>query len=112
MKILSHEKVPKQKVTAFDSEKTTVQWLRTKEESEQFMLRRFEMLPYGKIGLHKHPEEHQIFIVEGPLFLVDEAGTLTEVNAGDFVYVPPEELHGYVTKEKRGAFVCGIPKLA
>lgn len=105
--------VPKEQVTAFGSTGTSIQWLRKPEESTHFMLRRFEIESMGQIGVHHHPEEHQMFILKGPIILIDGEGNESEVNSDDFVYMPPDYLHGYKNpNDFTVSFLCGIPKLA
>jgi quercetin dioxygenase-like cupin family protein len=104
---------PKENVTNFGSQKTTIQWFRKPEESTHFMLRRFEIAPNGFIGVHSHPEEHQIFVLKGPLLLIDDQGNETQVETEEFIYEPPNEPHGYKNPNKfTVSFLCGIPKLS
>ncbi len=71
------------------------------------------MEPYGQIGVHNHPEEHQMYIMKGPIILIDGDGAETTVKSDDFVYMPPNELHGYKnTNNFTVSFLCGIPKLS
>ena len=82
------------------------------EEATHFMLRRFEIQPGGFIGVHSHPEEHQIFVIKGPIILIDGDENETQVNSEEFIYEPPFELHGYKNPNKFSvSFICGIPKL-
>jgi len=112
MQIKTSHDVPSSAVTAFGSEHTSIQWFRTPEESTHFMLRRFEIGPHGHIGIHQHPEEHQMFILVGPIHLLDEHGTETLVESNQFVYMPPNEPHGYRNRSDHTvSFLCGIPKL-
>ncbi len=104
--------VPISDVTAYDSTNTTIQWFRTPEESTHFMLRRFEIGPHGQIGIHGHPEEHQMYILHGPIHLLDKDSQATNVESNQFVYMPPNELHGYRNPNNfTVSFLCGIPKL-
>ena len=112
MKVHPVNEIPKEPVTAFGSTGTFIQWLRKPEEASHFMLRRFELVKSAQIGVHQHPEEHQMFILTGPIILIDGEGAETRANTGDFVYMPPEELHGYKNpNEFTVSFLCGIPKL-
>ncbi|MCF2141862.1 MAG: cupin domain-containing protein [Candidatus Lokiarchaeota archaeon] len=104
--------VPKEPVTVYGSTKTTIQWFRKPSESTHFMLRRFEIGPHGQIGIHSHPEEHQMFILKGPIELLNEKGEKTVVESNQFVYMPPNEPHGYNNpNEYTVELLCGIPKL-
>ncbi len=99
-------------VTKANSTKTTIKWLVTKEDgAKNFTMRRFEIQPGGEIGLHNHPEEHEIYFIEGKGIVFDENET-TEVEVGDILYVPPNEPHGYKnTGDQPLAFICVIPYL-
>lgn len=106
------DEVPQEAVTMFGSTETKIQWLRKPEESTHFMLRRFVIGPHGQIGVHSHSEEHQMFILKGPIELLDGEGKITKVNSHEFVYMPPNEAHGYNNpNDYEIEFLCGIPKL-
>jgi quercetin dioxygenase-like cupin family protein len=112
MKHTSFQNIPKEEVTAFNSKGTTIQWWMKPTEAENFMLRRFEIAAGGEIGMHSHPEEHQIYILKGPITLIDPEKKEITVNSDEFVYVPPHEEHGYKNPNIFPvAFICGIPKL-
>ena len=103
---------PKEIVTSFGSQKTAIRWFRRPEESTHFMLRRFDIEAGGFIGVHAHPEEHQMYILKGPIVLLDQNNKETVVQADEFIYMPPNEPHGYKNPNTFGvAFLCGIPKL-
>jgi quercetin dioxygenase-like cupin family protein len=99
-------------VNAFGSINTQMCWFRKPDESSHFMLRRFEIGPKGFIGNHSHPEEHQIYILKGPIELIDQFGDVTLVEKDEFVYCNPQEVHGYRNPNDYAvSFICGIPKL-
>jgi quercetin dioxygenase-like cupin family protein len=76
------------------------------------MLRRFDIGPFGFIGVHAHPEEHQMYILNGPIHLVDKDNKEYPVQQDTFVYMPPNEAHGYRNpNDYTVSFLCGIPKL-
>lgn len=112
---MNHQKYlnyPHDYVSAFGSTNTQMCWFRKPPESSHFMLRRFEIGPKGHIGNHSHPEEHQIYILNGPIELIDQFGDVTRVEKDEFVYCPPQEIHGYRNpNDYPVAFICGIPKL-
>ena len=109
----NYKEVKEEDVTKANSTKTTIRWLLTKEDGAiNFTMRRFEIKPGGEIGLHKHPEEHEIYILQGTGCLYDEQGSSIEVKSGDVVFVPPDELHGYKNEGNESlAFICVIPYL-
>jgi quercetin dioxygenase-like cupin family protein len=75
-------------------------------------MRLFTLEPGAQIGVHGHPEEHEIYIVQGEMDLIAEDGSRTRVNATDAIYMPPDEKHSY---ENIGSevvkFICVIPLL-
>lgn len=113
MLVRSENSVEKEAVTSYGSTGTTIQWLISKEQgAPRFAMRLFTLKPNAKIGIHGHPEEHEIYILKGQCDLIAEDETRTRVNANDVIYMPPEELHGY---ENVGSeelkFICVIPLL-
>jgi quercetin dioxygenase-like cupin family protein len=114
MKLKKTKDVKPEKVTAYGSTGTSIQWLWGKDDGvPHFTLRRFKILPNGKIGLHNHPEEHEIFILEGEGVVFNDSGYELQVVPQDVLYVPANELHGYRnTSEKEFVFLCTIPILS
>lgn len=104
-----HEEV----VTKANSTKTTIRWLITKEDgSARYTTRRFEIQPGGQIGVHSHPEEHHIYILEGECLLVNENADQIKASKGEVIYIPPNEPHGYKNESsEKVAFLCIIPYL-
>jgi quercetin dioxygenase-like cupin family protein len=112
MEHMHYSKFPHQEVSAYGSQGTKMCWFRNAGDATHFMLRRFEIGAHGHIGLHQHPEEHQIFILTGPIVLIDEKNVEIVVDTGEFVYCPPNEPHAYRNPNSFPvAFLCGIPKL-
>jgi quercetin dioxygenase-like cupin family protein len=87
-----------------------VRWLVDDAMSDNFAMRRFELK--GIIPLHKHTHEHEVYILEGKGEMIDDKGNLREVKAGDFAYIPGNEVHGFKSKDKNGKmiFLCMVPK--
>ncbi len=112
MQLKSASSVPTENVTSYNSTGTTIQWFVKAGDVPHFMMRRFTIKPGGQIGVHTHPEEHEIYILAGEVVLIGASGAETVGKAGDFVYVPPQEPHGYANKGKKDVqFLCVIPKL-
>ncbi len=105
--------VKKEIIIKANATKTTIQWLITKEDgAKNFATRRIEFQPGGQIGLHDHPEEHHIYILQGQGQFVDEQGNIMEVKQGEVIYVPPNHPHGVVNNGNEAlAFICVIPYL-
>jgi quercetin dioxygenase-like cupin family protein len=113
MKLKHYSDVPKQDVTDYSSTGTSIRWLITKEEDNapRFTLRRFEIEPGGQIGIHNHPQEHEIYCLrgEGEVFTHYERVTMKK---DDVLFVPPDEPHGYKNKGNEPfVFLCVIPYL-
>ena len=74
-------------------------------------MRVFEVETGGHSPYHKHPWEHEVFILEGSGVLVqgDEEFPLSK---GDVLFIPPGEEHQLKnTSEKNLEFICLIPNL-
>jgi quercetin dioxygenase-like cupin family protein len=107
------EEVKEESVTQYGSMKTSIRWLISKEQgAPRFAMRLFEVQPSGNIGMHNHPEEHEMFFLEGEIDLIKENGDKVTVKAGDAVYMPPNEKHGYENNSSEIVrFICMIPLL-
>jgi len=105
--------INKEPVIKANSIYTTIQWLITDEDgAKRFTMRRFEILPGGEIGLHDHPEEHEIYILQGKGKLIDKEGKITEIGIGDVIFVPSNEPHEYKNDGSSPLqFICAIPYL-
>ena len=112
MKHVHFKDIDEEQVKAFGSEKTTVRWFTKKEDSKYFMMRKFEIDAGGHIGVHQHLEEHQMYVLKGPVFLIDKKGDETIVESEEFVYMPSNEPHGYTNPNDHSvSFICCIPNL-
>jgi len=87
-----------------------VRWLITKEMgAPNFAMRVFEVEPGGYSPLHKHPWEHEVFILEGEGELFDGEHA-TPFKPNDVVFVPPNEMHQFKNTGKSVLkFICLIP---
>ena len=109
MKIFNYKTVPA-KTADCCAENTKVRWLITKEIGAQnFAMRLFEMTAGGSSPLHKHPYEHEIFVLEGEGSLFD-GEKAASFGAGDVIFVPANEMHQFKNRgEKPLRFLCLIP---
>jgi quercetin dioxygenase-like cupin family protein len=100
-------------VTMADSKGATIRWLITdKDGAIRYAMRRFDLDKNGKIGLHHHPEEHEIYVLSGKARVFDDKGFETIVCPGDVLFVSPYEKHGYEnSSEEPFTFLCVIPIL-
>ena len=90
---------------------TKVRWLISEEDGAgKYVMRLFEMKPGGHINLHKHPWEHEIFVIdgEGEILIGNE---VYRVSKGNFIFIPPNIVHAYrnTSKTKTFRFLCIIP---
>jgi len=89
----------------------TIRWLISRKEgAPHFAMRVVEIKRSGeKIPLHRHPYEHEIFIIEGKGALLSPNG-IQPLAYGDFAYVAPDEEHGFEnTTDLPFRFICVIP---
>jgi quercetin dioxygenase-like cupin family protein len=77
--------------------------------AKNFAMRIFEVQPGGSTPLHKHPWEHEVFILEGAGRLLD-GEKATPFKEGDVVFVPGGEMHQFLPDGKMLLrFICLIP---
>ncbi|MEX2705406.1 MAG: cupin domain-containing protein [Candidatus Freyrarchaeum guaymaensis] len=109
----NYRDVAEEEVTLADSSGVTIRWLITeKDGAPRYAMRRFEIRPGGRIGLHSHPEEHEIYVLSGKARILNDQGFETVAGPGDVLYVPPNEKHGYEnTGDETFTFICVIPIL-
>jgi quercetin dioxygenase-like cupin family protein len=85
--------------------KTKVRSLTTNGKSaEKFDILLFEMAPSGYSPIHKHPSEHQIFVLHGVGAVFDGEKT-TSIQKGDVISIGANELHRFKNTYKK------VPKL-
>ncbi|MHA1772012.1 MAG: cupin domain-containing protein [Candidatus Thorarchaeota archaeon] len=90
-----------------------MRWLIGKNNGARtYAMRIFEIAPGGKVPLHHHPEEHEIFVLQGQITLLSEHGTKIG-KKDDVIFIPPNEPHGYDNTEGKEPFrfICVIPLL-
>ncbi len=93
MKVFNHQKIKLEKAECCT--KTYVRLLIAKEMgAENFSMLLFEMEPDGYSPLHKHPSEHQIFVLQGEGTLFNGEKT-TSIKAGDVVFIGSNEHHQF-----------------
>jgi quercetin dioxygenase-like cupin family protein len=110
MQHFKYDTIEASPVTNYNSQGTMIRVF-ISEDAPNYIMRRFDMEPGGSIGVHSHPEEHEIYVLFGELQLVDGEGNREMVKADEFIFIPSEEPHGYVNKSKKpAAFICVIPK--
>lgn len=66
----------------------------TKEDGcKNFAMRLMEFEQKGYTSYHQHLEEHEFFVLEGEMALVDAYGKETRFKVGETAYVPSDEPH-------------------
>ena len=109
MKVFNYEEIRAQDVEegAF---KVKIRWLIAKDiGAENFAMRLFEVKPGGYTPLHKHPWEHEVFILKGQGLIT--GGSEEKVfREGDVVFLPSNMTHQFKnTCENDVKFLCMIP---
>lgn len=90
-----------------------VRWLiGTAEGAPNFAMRQFEVAAGGYTPRHRHPYEHEVFVLEGEGEVLEEHAARS-LRAGDVVFIPADEIHQF---RNQGAspfrFLCLIPQSA
>ncbi|MHA2118983.1 MAG: cupin domain-containing protein [Candidatus Thorarchaeota archaeon] len=91
--------------------KTTMRWLIGRRTgAKTYAMRYFEMQPGGKIPLHSHNEEHEIFVLRGEAKVLGECD-VDVVKKDDVVFIPADHPHGYDNTDGEAvfSFICVIP---
>ena len=110
MKTVHYRDVPPDPVGEEGASGITVRWvISEKDGAENFSMRVFEFEPGGYSPYHKHPWEHEVFILEGSGSLI-QGGKETPFSKGDVIFIPPGEEHQLKNpSEERMEFICLIP---
>jgi quercetin dioxygenase-like cupin family protein len=109
MKIVHYTEVPAENPGG-ETQGVTIRWVVSEEDgAPNYYMRVFEIAPGGYSPQHRHPWEHEIYILSGEGEMVAEDG-VTGVGPGTAVFIPGEELHQI--KNPGGQllrFICTIP---
>lgn len=87
----------------------TIRWVISKKDgAANFFMRIVELLEDAEQrGLHHHPYEHEIYVIDGSGFLLGIDETF-EISKGDIIFIKPNESHAIAQKEYL-KFICLIP---
>lgn len=109
MKVIHYTEVPAENPGA-ETKGVTVRWLISREDgAPNYFMRFFEIAPGGYSPLHRHPWEHEVYILSGEGEVFGEEGVVP-FRPGDAVFVPGEELHQFRnTSQEPLHFICTIP---
>jgi len=110
MKIAHYKEIPPDPVGEEGASGLTVRWVIAKEDgAPNFSMRVFKVEPGGHSPYHKHPWEHEVFILEGSGFLVQGEKEFP-LSRGDIIFIPPGEEHQLKNPfEEKLEFICLIP---
>ena len=113
MKVTPSQEVPSKTVEMEGAQGCTVRWLvGTEDGAPNFAMRQFEVAPGGYTPRHRHPYEHEVFVLEGQ-GVVYEGDQRHPLRAGDVVLVKPDEVHQFCnTGDLPLKFLCLIPNSA
>jgi quercetin dioxygenase-like cupin family protein len=112
----NYQDVPLDPATLMDGtvvEDVFVRWLIDENVgAKNFAMRRFEIKPYGKVPLHSHSQDHEIYILKGKGKFFNDKGEEEIASEDDFIYIPPNEKHGIENLSGEDlSFLCLIPYL-
>jgi quercetin dioxygenase-like cupin family protein len=110
MKMMHYRDISPDPVGEEGASGITVRWvISEKDGADNFSMRVFEVEPGGYSPYHKHPWEHEVFILGGKGLLV-QGGKEFPLSKGDVIFIPPGEEHQL--KNSSGEpleFICLIP---
>ena len=113
MKVERSSNVPKKVVEMEGAKDVEIRWLISKEDgAANIAMRMFELKPGGHTPLHTHPQEHEVFVVEGEGIFMFE-GKEHSFGTEDVIFVPGDKEHRF--KNVGGdvlRFLCIIPASA
>lgn len=104
-------KVNEQEVDPVEVEKgITIQTLIAPDDGAlNFAMRLFKVAPHAHTPLHRHPWEHEVFVLRGDGLLKYEEKEYA-IGAGDAILVPAEAEHNFRSVGAGElAFICVIP---
>lgn len=110
MKIVKSSSVTKSPVEMEGAKDVDIRWLISKEDgAENFAMRMFEIQPGGHTPLHTHPQEHEVFVVEGQGNFIFE-GQEHAFDTEHVIFVPPNKEHRFMnTGDSLLRMLCIIP---
>jgi len=80
-----------------------------KDGAPNFALRLFELGVDGNTPYHKHPWEHEVFVLDGSGEVIFEDGSKA-LGEGSVLLVPGQEFHQFKnTGERPFKFLCIVP---
>lgn len=110
MKVDHYESVEEQHVAMEGAHGCKVRWLVSKSDgAPNFSMRQFEVQSGGYTPQHRHPYEHEVFVLEGEGVVLEGQQRHT-LRQGDFVLIQPDEIHQFRnTGSVPFRFLCLVP---
>jgi len=112
MKICAYKDVDLKEVEDKDAKGVSVRWvISDKDGAENFYMRVFDVQPGGHTPFHKHPWEHEVFILDGQAVVTTDEEK-KNAPAGSIVFILPGEQHQFRNETAEiMRFICLIPKV-
>lgn len=109
MKIVHYTEVPAENPGG-ETQGVTIRWVISEEDgAPNYYMRVFDIAPGGYSPLHRHPWEHEVYILSGEGEIVQEDGSVS-VQPGTAIFIPGEELHQIRNPGNQLLrFICTIP---
>ncbi len=113
MKVEKSANIARKPVEVEGAQGIGIRWLISKEDgAANFAMRMFEVEPGGHTPLHRHPHEHEVFVLEGEGVVTDE-GRERPIGPEDVVFVPGDVEHNFRnTGDSTLRFLCLVPMSA
>ena len=110
MKVERSAKIAKKPVTVEGAQGVEIRALISKSDgAPTFAMRMFEIEPGGNTPLHRHPHEHEVFVLEGTGTLVHEDKEHRFARE-DVIFVPGNDEHCFKNTGKSTLrFLCLVP---
>lgn len=110
MKVAKSINVAKKPVNVEGAKGVGIRVLISKDDgAPTFAMRMFEIEPGGNTPLHRHPHEHEVFVLEGVGVVVYE-GKNHPISKEDVVFVPGGSEHCFKnTSDSTLRFLCLVP---
>jgi quercetin dioxygenase-like cupin family protein len=110
MKVEKSAEIAKKPVTVPGASGAEIRVLISKDDgAPTFAMRMFEVQPGGQTPLHRHPHEHEVFILEGAGTFVHQ-GRNYPITKEDVIFVPGNHEHCFKnTGSSLLRFLCLVP---
>jgi quercetin dioxygenase-like cupin family protein len=110
MKIRHYRDVAPDPAGEAGADGVTIRWVIGRPEgAANFSMRVIAVGPGGHTPFHRHPWEHEVFVLSGAGFVVQEEGE-SSCRAGDVVFIGPGEAHQFRNPaDDPLEFICLIP---